>query len=86
MLMFVAAVFVVRLVGQLRRHHPFANKRFMARYRAEHPSVCRATVDARPLSRSLPVVRRRTPAGTDRVPPNRPCLPGLLRQEGAPDD
>jgi hypothetical protein len=56
-------VFVVRLVGRLRRHHPIANMRFMARYRAEHPMVRRTIVVARVDPGALPVVRHRTPAG-----------------------
>lgn len=62
-LAFAVIVFAVRLVGRLRRHHPIANMRFMARYRAEHPMVRRTFVDAPVDPGALPVVRRRTPAG-----------------------
>jgi len=62
-LAFALTVFVVRLVDRLRRHHPIANMRFMARYRAEHPMVRRTIVDAPVDPGALPVVRRQTPAG-----------------------
>jgi hypothetical protein len=62
-LVLAVIVFVVRLVGRLRRHHPIANMRFMARYRAEHPMVRRTIADAPVDLGALPVVRHRTPAG-----------------------
>lgn len=40
----VAALFVVRAVQQVHRHHPLANWRFMCRYRADHPKSSRVTV------------------------------------------
>jgi hypothetical protein len=71
----LAITFVVRLYARIRRHHPWANRRFLARYRAQHPASCRTTVEA-PPPEALPVVRPRTPAGVDRVPPNRPTPAG----------
>lgn len=43
-----AVVCVVRVVTRVRLHRPLANRRFMRRYRAEHPLSSQATVEASP--------------------------------------
>lgn len=64
----LVVVIVGRIVGRLRLHRRRrANRRFMARYRADHPQVCQVTVEAAPVG-ALPVIRRRTPAGAHRAP------------------
>lgn len=84
LLVFATVVFVVRLIGRVRRHHLFANRRFMARYRAEHPTVCRTTADAPPVPGALPVVRRRTPAGADPSSAKPPAPAGPTTRRNAP--
>lgn len=69
------AVSVVRIVELVRRRHPISNHRFMAKYRAGHPPVCRTT-SVEPLLLANLVVRRRTPAGAERVPPEPPAPAG----------
>ncbi|MPZ84703.1 MAG: hypothetical protein GEV28_31700 [Actinophytocola sp.] len=69
----VAAVFVKRAVAYVRLHHPLANRRFLARYRAEHPQNSRTTVEALSTSPALPVVRPRTPAGARGAPTAAPA-------------
>lgn len=62
----VATLFVTRTLAYLHRHHPAANRRFMARYRANQPS--RTTADA-PASRTSPQVRPHNSAGVGGAPP-----------------
>lgn len=62
----VVAVVVARVVGRVRRHRPLANRRFLARYRAEHPIHHEPPVEP-PSPGALPVIRSRTQAGGDRL-------------------
>lgn len=64
----VNVVLVGRVVTHVRLHHPLSGRRFMRRYRREHPVSSRATVEARTPPAALPVARSQTPAGVDVCP------------------
>lgn len=78
----VAAVVVTGVAAHVRLHHPLANRRFMARYRAEQLGAGRITVAA-PVCPARPGVRSPIPAGADGAPRPRLPVPG---GDGTPNE